>query len=893
MSFLGSLPNGIACFCLIIVLQGVLFAGAPILSGVNPTLTPSISIGDANPPGYTVSTFLNPIVTDGTLLDDFESNTAVSKWGGTWLTFNDAGGGGLSVVTPPVLTFTASAPGYNSAYCAKVTAALHQGLIVGYNPYVGLTVSLNPTATLPVDLTKATGFWYWFKGGKHYFRMETSDINAGAASYYQDSVPASATWKQVIFTWDSLHSVNYGSGVVSPVSAASKKLAMRLSWAIQGPDGTVDSVLVDNVEVTGFADRGIAVTGADNTNGAWQFSTDAGTNWTPFGALSDNSGTLLNAAAQVRFVPAAAYSGPSTFIFRAWNQTDGKANGSAGQIVVPNGTVTPYSAVSATGTVQVVQDINAPLITVQPVSQTKSVGQPETLSVVVTGNPSPTYQWRKNGANITGATNASYIIASVALTDAGTFDVVVTNSQGSITSTVATLTVNSALTPPTISTQPASQTKFVGQADTFTVVAAGNPAPTYQWRKNGVAITGATNASYIIASVALTDAGTYDVVVTNSQGSVTSAVAVLIVSALIKASFTVSDSIATAPASIQFTDHSTGAFTKRMWYFGDGTVDSSNIQNPQHVYTAPAIYIAKLVLLNGALRADSCLVSFTIINSNPALVPVIIPYQPKVTQERRPLLCWHPVSGASTYTFVIDDNADFSSPISSFPLSDTSYKLLADLPFGAIYWKVKSNLIDVWSSVDKFTVVPDTIPDLIRYNGEAVSTKRPIFAWHPVTNALDYLIQIANNSGFTSAMSLKVSDTSFVPLADLANGTWYWEVSCSRNYTLFAPYDSLIIGSTGNRGAKLPGAVKPFVSIRKTAKGFSIATAGYETGTVRAELYSVRGELAYLFTNAGSGQTTVAWNGRDRFGKNCGNGVYILRVRVQGKVMTDKIIIQR
>ena len=82
---------------------------------------------------------------------------------------------------------------------------------------------------------------------------------------------------------------------------------------------------------------------------------------------------------------------------------------------------------------------------------------------------------------------------------------------------------------PTITTQPASQTITVGQSVAFTVVTSGNPAPTYQWRKNGTAITGATNASYIIPSVALTDAATYDVVVANSQGSVASTGATLMV----------------------------------------------------------------------------------------------------------------------------------------------------------------------------------------------------------------------------------------------------------------------------------------------------------------------------------------------------------------------------
>ncbi len=82
---------------------------------------------------------------------------------------------------------------------------------------------------------------------------------------------------------------------------------------------------------------------------------------------------------------------------------------------------------------------------------------------------------------------------------------------------------------PAITTQPVSQTITVGQSVAFTVAANGDPAPTYQWRKDGIIIIGATSASYAIASVALTDAGAYDVVVKNSGGSVTSAAATLMV----------------------------------------------------------------------------------------------------------------------------------------------------------------------------------------------------------------------------------------------------------------------------------------------------------------------------------------------------------------------------
>ena len=80
---------------------------------------------------------------------------------------------------------------------------------------------------------------------------------------------------------------------------------------------------------------------------------------------------------------------------------------------------------------------------------------------------------------------------------------------------------------PTITTQPASQVVIAGGSATFTVAATGTPAPTYQWRKNGVAIVGATGSSYAIASTNAADAGTYTAVATNSVGSATSNAAVL------------------------------------------------------------------------------------------------------------------------------------------------------------------------------------------------------------------------------------------------------------------------------------------------------------------------------------------------------------------------------
>ena len=82
-------------------------------------------------------------------------------------------------------------------------------------------------------------------------------------------------------------------------------------------------------------------------------------------------------------------------------------------------------------------------ITAQPASQSVTVGQMATFSVTATGTPPLTYQWQKNGTNISGATSSSYTTPATASTDNGaTFDVVVSNYAGGVTSVIATLTVN-------------------------------------------------------------------------------------------------------------------------------------------------------------------------------------------------------------------------------------------------------------------------------------------------------------------------------------------------------------------------------------------------------------------------------------------------------------------
>lgn len=86
-----------------------------------------------------------------------------------------------------------------------------------------------------------------------------------------------------------------------------------------------------------------------------------------------------------------------------------------------------------------------PNILSQPTNQTLSPGQTAVFTVSATGIPEPAYQWRKNGANISNATNATYTIVSSLPVDSGTYTVLVTTPAGSVLSSNAVLTVS---TPP-------------------------------------------------------------------------------------------------------------------------------------------------------------------------------------------------------------------------------------------------------------------------------------------------------------------------------------------------------------------------------------------------------------------------------------------------------------
>ncbi|KEF37650.1 immunoglobulin I-set domain-containing protein [Schinkia azotoformans MEV2011] len=248
---------------------------------------------------------------------------------------------------------------------------------------------------------------------------------------------------------------------------------------------------------------------------------------------STTDGTPILGATTATYAAPTGSAG-TTYYYVVVTNTDSSATG--------NQTATATSNVVAV-TVNSLTHAATPSIDTQPTDQTVNVGESATLSVAASGGASLSYQWYSNTTNSTtggtpvlGATTATYAVPTGS---AGTtyYYVVVTNTDNSATgnqtatatSSVAKITVTPAPVAPTITTEPSDQTVTAGGTATFTVIATGDAPLSYQWKKDGIDIAGATSASLTINNAQEPDEGSYTVEVTNAVGNVTSTAATLTV----------------------------------------------------------------------------------------------------------------------------------------------------------------------------------------------------------------------------------------------------------------------------------------------------------------------------------------------------------------------------
>jgi streptogramin lyase len=196
------------------------------------------------------------------------------------------------------------------------------------------------------------------------------------------------------------------AGVVSTLAGIAEQVG-----SVDGPDASARFDLPVGIAVNGSGNVYVADTGNDLIRKV-----------TPAGAVTTLAG-----------VPTVTGHTDGTGSVALFNGPEGLAIDSVGNL---------YVADTSNGTIRKGSLSGAPQILTQPTDQYVSVGGSSTFSVTAEGSSGLTYQWKLNGAPISGATGSSYTVVNAQAADAGAYTVTITDSDGSVTSAPANLSVN-------------------------------------------------------------------------------------------------------------------------------------------------------------------------------------------------------------------------------------------------------------------------------------------------------------------------------------------------------------------------------------------------------------------------------------------------------------------
>lgn len=315
-------------------------------------------------------------------------------------------------------------------------------------------------------------------------------------------------------------------------------------------------------------------------------------------------------------------------------------------------TVTIANTYGTTNSAEAQLVMLSPLIVSEPTGVTVNQGQTAAFIVGVNGALPFTFQWRLNGTNIPNATANILTLTGVQGAQAGGYDVIVSNPDGTEYSTVATLTV---IVPPAIVTGPQPQTVFAGQTATFTVSYSGSTS-TYQWYTNGVALGGATGATLTLTHVTDANAGEYSVVLNNAAGSITGGPALLTVLDPPVITQQPSNNIVAVagqatPVVIGVT--ATGTSVAYQWFFNHAAVSAATSSS----YTLSSLSTNNtgayfVVVTNLAGSVTSSVANLTVYSTSKATMAFTKP------KSGSPSIV---VDGVPGYTYVVEGSTDLST----------------------------------------------------------------------------------------------------------------------------------------------------------------------------------------------------------------------------------------
>ena len=276
------------------------------------------------------------------------------------------------------------------------------------------------------------------------------------------------------------------------------------------------------LEQYGAADRNVGFTAYGVADYTFNYTAPAGT-WTHLSYVGSPDGTTLYANGELVDSNPATITLPMTSLA---SPTGDLLAGTVDEVATFNRAL--LQGQLKTLYLTAIGDQNQPAfvnnVPVATPSGTLYATLPFSLDINVYGAGPLSYQWRKDGTVV--GTNATYTVAAASTANNGNYDVIVSNAHGTVTSATLNVAINPAV-PATIMQQPVSRQVYpTGTAD-FTVAANGTAPITYQWKKGGAIIVGATNQSLVITNAGTNDVATYTVGVTNVAGGTVSSGAAL------------------------------------------------------------------------------------------------------------------------------------------------------------------------------------------------------------------------------------------------------------------------------------------------------------------------------------------------------------------------------
>ncbi len=344
-----------------------------------------------------------------------------------------------------------------------------------------------------------------------------------------------ASWSsETVWNWGN--NTGSGGGISQNYTIPSWQASVSMAFN----SGSTVNRNVPDVALTADA---VQVDYNNGSSGAFGGTSCAAPLWAGFCALVNQQATA-GGGTNVGFLNPALYAiaaGPNyTACFHDITTGNNIGSQTAGLYYATNG----YDLATGLGTPKGINLINAlappllPYFTAQPTGKTVTNGTSLTLSATASGAALLSYYWLFNnailsaGGNISGVNSNVLSITAATTNNSGNYSLVVTDNSGSVTSSVAVLSVGFA---PAISAQPANLTIPSGSNAVFSATVSGSPPLVYQWRKsginlvNGAGISGATSNLLTLTAVTTNSSGNYNLYVTNNFGAVTSSVAALTV----------------------------------------------------------------------------------------------------------------------------------------------------------------------------------------------------------------------------------------------------------------------------------------------------------------------------------------------------------------------------